>query len=184
MKIDELIRARRTIHQYKPEKVADDLVMGALEVALWAPNHKLTFPWRFIVVGDQSRGKIANLAVELKSNKKQLSQIEIEALRSTYMKPSHLIVLAMVKNPDPETFKEDYAAVAIGVQNMSLFLWAQGVGSKWSTGAVISQKKTYEHLGCHAPDEVIVGFFWIGVPDGSPRVPKRPLLNEVLRHSP
>ena len=99
MEITELMKSRRTVHQYKSEKVPEKLILGALEVALWAPNHRLTFPWRFVLVGDQARAKIADLASALKAQKKGLSQVEAAALRATYMNPSHLIVLAQKECP-------------------------------------------------------------------------------------
>ncbi len=168
MKIDELISTRRTIHQYKPEKVPDDVVVAALEMALWAPNHKMTLPWRFVIVGAEARGKIAALAARLKSKKKGLSQVEEVAVRATYMLPSHLVVLAMKKNPDVEMAREDYATVAMGVQNAALFLWAHGVGSKWTTGQVTTHETVYELVGSHLHDEEIVGFLWVGIPDRPP----------------
>jgi nitroreductase len=184
MKFDELAKARRTIHQYEPEKIPDALVEKALELALWAPNHKLTFPWRFISLGPESRLKIAELGAKLKAKKKPLSLIEETALRKTHLNPSHLIVLAMKRPPEAAQAKEDYASVAMGVQNASLYLWENGIGSKWSSGALTTHERTYEIAGCDPKAEEIVGFLWIGRPERAPRPAARPPLNEVLRHRP
>lgn len=184
MNFDELAKSRRTIHQYSPEKVDDALVEKALDLALWAPNHKLTFPWRFVSLGPESRLKVAELGVGLKVKQRALSEIERTALRKTYLNPSHLIVLAMKKSADPTQEREDYASVAMGVQNAALFLWANGVGAKWSSGGLTSHALTYELSGVDPTAEEIVGFLWIGKPERAPAITRRPNLAEVFRKRP
>ena len=58
---------RRTIHHYKKQKVEDHLIKEALSTALYAPNHKRTYPWGFVWLGEKTRQKLAELAVSLKS---------------------------------------------------------------------------------------------------------------------
>ena len=43
----DLVRARRTIHDFRKESAPPALVRKALDLARWAPNHHLTEPWRF-----------------------------------------------------------------------------------------------------------------------------------------
>ena len=49
------IRTRRTVKAFTPEPVPRDVLAELFELARWAPNHRLTAPWRFRVVGQQSR---------------------------------------------------------------------------------------------------------------------------------
>jgi hypothetical protein len=90
----------------------------------------------------------------------------------------------MKRPPEAAQAKEDYASVAMGVQNASLYLWENGIGSKWSSGALTTHERTYEIAGCDPKAEEIVGFLWIGRPERAPRPAARPPLNEVLRHRP
>ena len=46
-----VLRGRRTIDQYIQTPVPEELVLEAIEVATWAPNHFMTEPWRFILPG-------------------------------------------------------------------------------------------------------------------------------------
>jgi nitroreductase len=49
--VDEAIRGRRTHKAYKPEAVPREVLDELFELARWAPNHNLTIPWRFRVLG-------------------------------------------------------------------------------------------------------------------------------------
>ena len=60
-----VLRARRSIDLFEPEPVGSAVLLEAIEVARWAPNHRLTEPWRFYVIGPATRGAIIELAAEL-----------------------------------------------------------------------------------------------------------------------
>ena len=50
----ELLRGRRSVNFFEPEPVGAEVLLEAIEVARWAPNHRLTEPWRFYVLGDET----------------------------------------------------------------------------------------------------------------------------------
>ncbi len=180
--LNELIRARRTLQVFTPAPNDPELIERALELALWAPNHRLTFPWRFVVVEDSTRQRLADLALELKraESSQKLSKAQELAIRNKILEPAALVGLGCLKNADPLVERENYASVACGVQNISLYLWSQGWGSKWGTGALTRQPQVYELFNWN-PDQVeIVGFLWAGPYDRSPRVPERPSLDQFL----
>ena len=60
-----MLRGRRTIDLFEPEPVGTEVLRDAIEVARWAPNHRLTEPWRFYLMGPVTRAAIIDLAVEL-----------------------------------------------------------------------------------------------------------------------
>lgn len=66
MVLEEIIRGRRTIHDFKSDPIANDLIKEALRLSLVAPNHKLTFPWQYFWPKGQTRAQLADLAVKLK----------------------------------------------------------------------------------------------------------------------
>ena len=71
MEIKDLVKSRRTIHQFKPEPVPDEVkVRAAMEQAIWAPNHYLTQPWRFYLLGEKSKNQICLLNAELVHEKR------------------------------------------------------------------------------------------------------------------
>ncbi|MGE0762350.1 MAG: nitroreductase [Bdellovibrionales bacterium] len=186
MNLVELIQSRRTIQTYNSKPVAENLVDQALQLAMWAPNHKLTFPWRFIKAGPEARRQLAQLAARLKAAKsgQPPSAAQIAMLEKTYLTPSHLLILLMDQTLDAFQAREDYASVAMGVQNMGLFLWSHQVGTKWSSGGVTSHEKTYQILQVDHNTQEIVGFLWVGYFDQSPRATERPACDGRVRSVP
>lgn len=179
MEFAELTRSRRTVHSFKVEKISDQLVEDALALSLWAPNHKLSFPWVFYWTGAETRSRLAELAVELKTAKEPLSDVKRKAVRDSVLAPSHYILLGL-RRSDPKREHEDYATLACSVQIASSYLWDRGVGSKWSTGGPTVHAKTYGILGV-SPEEVrLEGALLIGVPLIVPAPTKRPELARVL----
>lgn len=182
MDLAELTVSRRTVHAFTAEKIADRVVEEALELALWAPNHKLTFPWAFFWIGEQVRLKLADLAVELKAKKETLSELKTKTTREVVLNPSHLIVLA-TKRGDPTRAHEDYATLACGVQIATLSLWSHGVFSKWSTGGFSMHLETYKLLEISPEEYQLEGILLIGKAAEIPPPPARPALTQFLRRT-
>ena len=173
MGIDKTIRERRTIHSYKCEEVPSDLIEQALELATFAPNHRLTFPFLFIHAGPRARKKIADIAVELKGGK--------EVLRKKFESEGSLIFFAQRISDDETIRKEDYATMACAIQNYSLYLWEKGYGTKWSSGKIIRSAQVYKVLELDANEYEIVGMVWAGGFSSSPKTPERPKLKSVMK---
>ena len=103
MQVDEAIRSRRTLKEFTDEPVAPELVRELLELAVLAPNHHETEPWRFWVVGRET----LNALTEATGDKKLLR--------------SHTaIVVGVKRDSDAQTAEEDYAAVSCAIQNIML----------------------------------------------------------------
>src|SRR5437660_3341923 len=54
MGVEEAIRTRRTHKVYRSEPVPREQLDELFELARWAPNHHLTNPWRFRVIGPRA----------------------------------------------------------------------------------------------------------------------------------
>lgn len=184
MDTQEAILTRRTIHCYVPGPLSEDALQAALAAAHAAPNHKLTVPWRFTVVGAETRARLAEVGVAVKSAKRELNAEAQAKVRAKITDPSGCLVVSQVLHQDPFVRNEDYAAVACAIQNLMLSLHANGLGSKWSSGGVTRAPETYALLGIDAARERIVGFVWVGTPAKVPD-PGRPLsLEQVVRRLP
>ena len=163
MTLSELIRSRRTIHRFKIDPVpAEATLCAALERALWAPNHHLTQPWRFYLLGAESKERICCL------NAKQVEELQGERagrlkLRRWREAPGWF-ALTCRRSTDARTMREDYAACCCVVQNLMLLLWDEGIGVKWTTGAVTRSHAFYEIIGAELQAEEVVGLFWYGFP--------------------
>ena len=178
-----VVRTRRTIHKYRPEPVESAIVERALEAAHCAPNHKLTWPWRFTRVGPETRSLLTELAVRVKEDKAPLSEHQRAGVIANVSNPGALIVVSVVCTDDAFQSREDYAASACAIQNLMLSLHADGVGSKWGTGAVTRRAETYELMGIDPELEEIIGFVWVGTPAVVPSI-GRPDVSGHIRDTP
>ena len=74
------------------------------------------------------------------------------------------LVLTCVHSDEAVRSREDYAACCCAAQNLMLYLWAEGVGVKWTTGRVITLDAFYAAAGIAQEREYVVGLFWYGWP--------------------
>lgn len=174
MNVMEALMGRRTIQAFKTDPLPDGIVEKALEAAIRAPNHKLTNPWRFTQVGPKSRKLFVDYAAEAKFGGVPSERQREMVAKKLEMAPVFLVV-SQVIDADPFRRKEDYASVACAIQNLSLALWAEGVGSKWSTGPATRDPRTYELLGIDPAIEEIVGVVMVGYAASIPDTPRLPL---------
>ena len=182
MNFQELIADRRTIHDYRVEPLPEGALERGLTVALTAPNHRMTEPWRFVRVGPNARARLVDISADLKSGGAGLGGPALDKLRAKMLSPAELIVVCQVRSEDPDLAREDYAAVACSIQSAMLAWWSEGIGSKWSTGGVTTDARTYEVLGVDPSQEEIVGFLWAGYSAReTPKPRRRRALAEVLR---
>ena len=82
---------------------------------------------------------------------------------------------------DPGRAHEDYATLAAGVQIASLFLWQQGIASKWSTGGFSTHAETYRILGLNPAEVRFAGCLVVGMAAVVPAAPERPSQDQFLR---
>ncbi|MGD8339340.1 MAG: nitroreductase [Gammaproteobacteria bacterium] len=160
--IAELLRGRRTINLFEPEPVDPGALLDAIEVARWAPNHRLTQPWRFYLIGPETAAAVAECwaGFEAETKGEAARASRLERLRAI---PGHFVV-TYARAPDTVIDQENYAACCCAVQNLMLYLWQRGIGVKWTTGDITRERRLYELLGIDAEAERIVGYFWYGKP--------------------
>ena len=179
--VGELIRGRRTINLYLQTAVPDTLLREAIEAATWAPNHRTTQPWRFYHLGAQSIARCLDLCGDIVRAKKGAEAAAFKR-RSWSQKPGWLVVSCQ-RSADALLQQEDYAACAAAVQNLLLYLWQAGVGSKWTTGDITRDARFFDVIGMDAELEFVVGLIWFGYPQVMP-VQQRRDVDDVLTKLP
>lgn len=187
MNLHELLLSRRTVHEFTAEPLAAGVLPRALQAAVSAPNHRMTEPWRFLQVGPETRKELLKLGLALKDRAdKPLTAATIERLRGKLLRPAELVVVAQHLHNKASIAEEDYAAVACAIQNLMLSLAAEGVGSKWSTGGITSDERSYSLFGLDQTVDRIIGFVWVGhSAESAPTRPRRRrALSEILRQLP
>ena len=164
--ISKVIQERRSVYpkQFSRERVADPIIGEMLENANWAPTHKRTEPWRFVVFCDEGIEKLANFQADLyvKNSPEVVDEKKLEKLRKNPLMCSHIISIGMKRcHAIPEV--EEIAAVAAAVQNMQLTAAAHGVGCYWSTGGATFQEGAKPFFGLDE-DDLLMGFLYVGMP--------------------
>ena len=171
--LSKIIKNRRAVYHkfYTGEKVPHEVIMEMLENTNWAPTHRHTEPWRFVVFEGVGFEKLADFQAmrykETLTKEVSFDETLFEKLKSKPLLCSHVIAIGMRRDPKrsvPEV--EELASVACAVQNMWLTASVYGAGCYWSTGGVTYDEgaKAYFRLG---EADKLMGFLNIGMPDES-----------------
>jgi len=179
--LEEVIRGRRTINLYLQTPVPEELVREAIEAATWAPNHHVTEPWHFYLLGRETIEQCLDLCRDIVAAKKGPDAAEFK--REKWSEKPGWLVVTCSRSGDELAQREDYAACAAAIQNFMLYLWKAGVGSKWTTGDITRDSRFFDILGVDADTELVVGLLWFGYPKVTP-AQKRKNLRDVLSELP
>ena len=177
MKTLEAIESRRSVKEFADRPLAREEIERLLEAAVQAPNHRLTQPWRFYVLGPEARraygaalgGRKAKRVEDPDAARQVVAKVE-----ERHASLPAMLAVGMVLADDPEIREEDYAATFMAIQNLSLAAVAAGLGTHLKTGAVMDDPRAREAVG--VPDgERIVATIELGVPAARPEgKPRRP----------
>ena len=171
--IAEIIQSRRTINFFQDQIPPKETILKALSLACWAPNHHLTEPWHFYLLGRETAEGIARLNADLVTSKSGAEAGQAKLKRWLEM-PGWLVITC--DNTDDELqAREDYAACCCAVQNLMLYLWSKDIGVKWTTGAVTRHPDFYDLIWADINVETVVGLLWYGYPAEIPHLDRKPL---------
>jgi nitroreductase len=156
--LEEAIRTRRTHKVYGPEPVPRETLEELLELARWAPNHNLTNPWRFRVVGPR-----ALLALKEAAGPEAAAKLD---------RAPTLIVASQVHSDDPVQDEEDLCAVAAAITYVLLAAHARGLAGYWRTPAVLRSEEGRRAVGV-PENERVLGLIHLGPPRQEKEPPGR-----------
>jgi nitroreductase len=163
--VDDAIRTRRTHKQYGREPVDEATLRELLDLARYAPNHHLTQPWRFRVLGPETRRRIEELAGEKEAAKLRRAPT--------------LVLATAALSGDPSTDEEDLHATAAAVYAVLLGATARGLASYWRTPVCFRDPQVREALGL-AGDERVVALIHLGPRVSEPPVKERATLDQIV----
>jgi nitroreductase len=158
MDVEDAIRTRRTHKVYGAEPVSREMLEELLELARWAPNHNLTNPWRFRVVGAQALEALKQAAGP-------------EAAAKLDRAPT-LIVASQVRSDDEVQDEEDLCAVATAISYVLLAAHGRGLAGYWRTPGVLRSQEGRDAVGVPA-NERILGLIHLGPPRQDKEAPER-----------
>lgn len=177
MNVSDAIAARRSIRLFSDRVITRAEIEQILYDANLAPNHRLTQPWRFRVLGPDARAAYGAALGERKAkragNAEEADRIRRDTVEKHRSLPA-MIVVSMTMSDNAEILEEDYAATMMAIENLSLSAVSMGLGSAIRTGAVMADPAAKR--AAHVPDsERIVAVIELGeareVPPPKPRRP-------------
>ena len=158
MELDELIRTRRTQKAYEPGPVDRETLDELFELARWAPNHHLTNPWRFRVLGPAALEALKAAAGP-------------EAAVKLDRAPT-LVAASVVQTGDEVADEEDFAAAACASFIVLLGAHARGLDGYWRTPGVLRTPEG--RAACGVQDgERVLGLLHLGRGKGTKPAPER-----------
>jgi nitroreductase len=165
--VDTAIRTRRTHKAYGSESVARETLEELFELARWAPNHNLTNPWRFRVLGPRALTALKRAAGE-------------EGAAKLDRAPT-LVVLSVTQTGDPVSDQEDVCAAACAGYIVLLAAHGRGLGGYWRTPEVLRTDAGRSAVGI-PDDERVLGLLHLGPPRQERPTPERAGVGEVVAY--
>ena len=160
MDVEHAIRTRRTHKRFGSEPVSREVIEELVELARWAPNHQLTEPWRFRVLGPEALRRLAATGTPGELDK--LSRAPT------------LVVASATQTGDDHQNHEDVLATACAVYIVLLAAHARGLAGYWRTPRVLQSREGQAAVGM-GEDEEFVALIHLGPPaDEAPTKTRRP----------
>ena len=165
MDVSDAIRRRRTHKQYGSEPVDEATIRELVDLARYAPNHKLTQPWRFRILGSETRAKLEAVCGEKEAVKLRRAPT--------------LILATTALSGDPLVDREDLLATACAVYAVLLGATERGLASYWRTPAALGETEARAVLGLGV--EEVVALIHLGPVVSEPPQKERASLDDVLQ---
>ena len=140
------------------------------ELASWAPNHHLTSPWRFRVLGERTRELLMRLA-----------ESEQPGAAAKLARAPTLVAVTAHQSGDPSQDREDLLATAVAAYLVLLGAHARGLAGYWRTVELLDDPRARRIL-CLQHAETPVGLLYLGWPVQEQRVPERAPLSDVVTY--
>jgi nitroreductase len=165
VELEEAIRTRRTHKAYGPEPVDRETLAELLDLGRWAPNHHLTNPWRFRVLGPGALQRLKAAA-------------GADAAGKLDRAPT-LVAVSVLQSGDPVADEEDLCAAACAAYIVLLAAHGRGLAGYWRTPAVLRTAEGRAALGV-AEDEHVIGLLHLGPARQEQRPPERAPARDVV----
>ncbi len=168
--VDEAVRQRRTVYRFRPDPLSADLLEEILSAARYAPNHKHSQPWRFVVVRGDALSRLADLRVELqrrRAAKEGKPPGDLGLFRAEVAEAAAAVYVVQDLAQDEKRRKEDFASCAIVAYIVQLVAWERGVGARWNTGQIALAGDVRDFLGL-SDDQEVAACLFLGYPEQIP----------------
>ncbi|WP_427138129.1 nitroreductase family protein [Psychrobacillus psychrodurans] len=178
--VRDAIIQRRSIKLFNGQPVDREELLSIMEDAVWAPNHQLRQPWRFIVACGKELDDLYSVLKEFAVPKwKELSEEDLEKQMKKFTTPGGYVFVVVPEDARQKERLEDYAAASMLVQNIQLLAWDRGVGSCWKTPGYLDNPLFRKALGIQ-PGERIISMLQVGYFDEMPKPKDRKGIEDLV----
>jgi nitroreductase len=168
-----LIRARRTSMLVDSSRaVPHDLVEQLCGLAVWAPNHKRTWPWRFALVEGEARGRLGDVIADQMALRDDPPE-KVAKARGKYLRTPATLVVGAAPGDSPLRTAENRDAAAAGIQNLMLAATAAGLATYWGSCPKGANDAVAEWCGFDG-GTTIVSLIYLGWASSTVAAPQRP----------
>ena len=173
----EAIKTRRSVRKFRPDQSpSKDVVSALLEAATWAPNHHMTEPWRFVVIANDDRLKLAEVMTSAYIAAAGATPPPPEGVEKERNRPlTAPVIIAVISSPKQASNvipQEEMVAAGAALQNLLLAAHSMGLGANVRTGAHAYSDAVRQFLEMRQ-GESLVGFVYLGYPLEPPLPGKR-----------
>jgi nitroreductase len=172
VELEHAIETRRTHKVFTSEPVAPELLAQLFDLARWAPNHNLTNPWRFQVLGPETVMKL-----------KAIAEAGAPGSGAKLDRAPTLVVAAVRREGDAAQQRDDLLAAAVAAYLVLLGAHGQGLAGYWRSVPFLDAPAGREVLGLDA-QETPIGLLHLGRPRQEQRVPERAPAAAFVRYLP
>ena len=175
MNILDAIQTRASVGIHGSEVPTRAQIERIIAAAQWAPNHRLTEPWRFTVFTGDERKALGDAQASASGLD---DPVKIERQAAKPLRAPVVIVVHSVPGRDDEETKENRYAVAAAVQNLLLAAHAEGLGAIWRTGSAIYSDEVARLVGAESGDDIIAAVY-VGYATGPEKKRTRRPVDEI-----
>ena len=152
------IHARRSIKEFTSTSITREAIERLLDAAAQAPNHRLTQPWRFYVLGPEARRAFGEALGRRKAKRvedPQAAAAVVAKIADQHAALPAFLAVATILDENPEIREEDYAATMMAVQNLCLAAHDAGLGTHIKSGAVMDDPDARTAFGVKDGERVV-----------------------------
>ena len=183
MELNKAINKRKSIRKYTYKDVSSELIESLINSARLAPSAKNRQPWRFVIVKDKIKNKIADIML------KQLQESKISLEKKIYntnssVKATALIIkqapilILVFRDKEDNWIVGDLLSIGASVEHICLKAVDMGLGSLWIRDTVFTKGEIAHLVG--KDNMELVCAVSIGYADDNSEAKKKKDLKEIM----
>lgn len=172
----QAIKQRRSIHNFKDEKVEEAVLKEIFTYGSYAPTHYMKEPWNIKLYQDKGKKRLVDAIITsyqrmgmLKTDDNPKTKKMTTSMREFLLRIPHHALIYFEKEEDPVRYEEEYAAVNAFIQNSQLTAWEYGVGMLWTITPYMHDDGFVNDMGLDSKRVKVAAVMQIGYPEKIPR---------------